>query len=455
MVRAISLEPTSQRELESLISLIEMSKGKALAICICNQPILKEAVLESLEGRLNSSDIGLVRLEIERDEKSLVGKISKHAQSDEFRQLLTEFGHVAISVEGVENAVPIGERNEKRAPEAIRLLNQQRDFFLSFQYPVVLWFPEWLASRLPREATDFWRIRTGVFVFKPFEEMRVQYAEQLATMPTFARSVNDIRRRIRILQRLIEGLSDDDEAEARSKALLLVDLGNQFLGASEFQGAEEAFQQVKEITSKLNDKKLMAAAIGSSGIIRALRGDYSEVEQLFKQALEIARGLEDKSDVVITLRQLGGLARVMGRYEEAREFYEESLEIARELGDKSGVAKTLHQLGKLAQDMGDYEEAKRFYEESLEIARELGDRLSTAFTFVQLSLWHAQVKDFKEAVKYSMIAREIFQYLGLHDHGVNPAIQNLLETIKELMDEKELEQAVEEAKREAEEILRQ
>jgi len=122
-----------------------------------------------------------------------------------------------------------------------------------------------------------------------------------------------------------------------------------------------------------NPDQLLAAAIDAQQ-----RGDYPTARALVDEALAIARRLDDRPVLAEALGSLGPIAREQGDLAVSRRALEEALALWRELGDRRQVAHTLIPLGEVAHAAGDYAAAQRSYEASVALRGELGHGLARA-----------------------------------------------------------------------------
>lgn len=75
---------------------------------------------------------------------------------EKFQKWATNYERLAFSISGLE---------EKLESNDVGRLNVLRDYFLSFEYFVIIWIPDTYLKDIPAKAPDFWRIRSKVFQF--------------------------------------------------------------------------------------------------------------------------------------------------------------------------------------------------------------------------------------------------------------------------------------------------
>ncbi|WP_428401058.1 tetratricopeptide repeat protein [Methanocrinis sp.] len=178
-----------------------------------------------------------------------------------------------------------------------------------------------------RRAPDFWRYRGNYHELKGRDGgLAFEAIEALSTSLRY-QSKEDLLRRRRINEHLLEKVKDEWEA-----AKILDELGQ----------------------------------------ISYLLGDYDRASNYLKQELKISEEIDYKKGVAKSLHNLGALAQDAGDLIEARRLYGESLKILQEMGYKAGVAITLAQFALLEEKEGNLSQALDLIREAEKLFLELG-----------------------------------------------------------------------------------
>jgi len=312
--------------LQELMTFCRVAK-QGYAICICNVPKSREDLILQLLERLEPDGIGLYPVKLQAKDLSLGKKLRILLGSGKFKQFKNSHKKVVLSITGLDDTIREEEKEFKKRPVALQGLNQQRDYFRTLPFPLLLWIPEWLAGRLPEFAPDFWVAKSVVLECLSAPEVVSQSMSQMSGAEIEFENVDEAKRKIRIYKRLVE-ISKDKP----TKSTFLLNLG----------------------------------------ILHQKLGNYLKAKELYLQSLAIDEELGDKSGIAKTLHQLGMIHHVQGNYPEAVKTYEQSLKIAEELGDRSGIARSIGQLGRINEEQKDYKEAMRKYLITLSILKELG-----------------------------------------------------------------------------------
>jgi tetratricopeptide (TPR) repeat protein len=453
----IPLNFASEESEKELYNLLKMAEKGSPVICICNEPILRESILDDLYSQLQNERIIIYRVKLEDNQKSVVRVIKDAIADKKFMQLLQGAKKVVLSISGLENTILSSEWEEMREnnqrPSSLQIINQQRGYFLSLPYPVLFWVSEGLTGDLQKFAPDFWVIRSAIVEFKPIREEMMQSIHQLAVTGFLSYdNLEDINRKIRIYRKLLKGIEDKwkritflldlsvlhrakgnySEALASSKESLAIakeledkegiaesclELANVHYLKGKYKDAERLCRKSYKIFEDLKYKGGIACALHLIGMVNQERGEYDNALENYNESLKISEELEDKANIAYTLHEIGSIYFVKGEYEKALENYKKSLEIKEALSDRSGIASTLHQIGMIQHAKGEYDEALEKYKKSLKIEEEIGDRSGIASTLHQIGNIHQAKGEYEKALeKYYRslkISEEIEDKLGI------------------------------------------
>ncbi|NQE04384.1 hypothetical protein C5S32_00800 [ANME-1 cluster archaeon GoMg1] len=67
----------SEESEKELYNLLKMAKKGSPVICVCNEPILRECILDDLYSQLQSEGIKIYRIELDSSQKSVREILSK------------------------------------------------------------------------------------------------------------------------------------------------------------------------------------------------------------------------------------------------------------------------------------------------------------------------------------------------------------------------------------------
>ena len=269
------LDTVARKEIDELVTLLEMARVSTLVICVCNPPVLRKKILDILKEKLSDFNVGIYDVSITEEDEQVVKLLLGIEQSKEFRWYEKKYRSAVLSVMGTENIFKA--KNELKISRFYQNLNLYRDYFIRSKHPTLLWVNEAIASDMTIKAPDFWRARTKVAIFRLREEMVVEGIMQISELPRFYRDLADIKRREKIHERLLQSLDPTRSSDKIPYAVLSFDLG----------------------------------------MLKANQGLYDKAEELYQQSLDISRELENKYGIAITMGALGVFLRKIGRFEDA------------------------------------------------------------------------------------------------------------------------------------------
>lgn len=135
--------------------------------------------------------------------------------------------------------------------------------------------------------------------------------------------------------------------------------------AGELDLAATKFREALELYRLIDDRRSIAVAWGSLGVVHWSRGDWEAVRDCYTRALEARRGIEDRMLEGKSLNGLGSVHFQMGDFDTAVAFYRRAAALRREIGDAGGLVQTLNYLGATLDRMGRLGEAAETLEEAL------------------------------------------------------------------------------------------
>jgi tetratricopeptide (TPR) repeat protein len=393
-------------QIEELVTLLEMASVGTLVICVCNPPSLRERVMDFLSRRLAGFGITIYRVDLNEGDVHVVRRLIEVEKSRKLKSILKKYGRVVLAVMSVENAL---KSDESRFYQN---LNLYRDFFVRSRHPVLFWVNEAVVSEIVVKAPDFWRARTKVVHFRLREEMIVQSIVQLAGMPVYYKDLEDIKRREKIHERLLNSLDPNSQKDKRFYSEIAFGLASLKLAQGNYDGAMELYNKSLKIHEELGDKSGISRTLHQLANIHYLQGNYDRAMELYNKSLKIHEELGDKSGISRTLHQLAMIEQDKGNYDGAMELYNKSLKIHEELGDKSGISAALHQLAMIEQHKGNYDGAMELYNKSLKIHEELGDKSGISRTLHQLANIHYLQGNYDRAMELYNKSLKIHEELG-------------------------------------------
>ncbi|MFN8678526.1 MAG: tetratricopeptide repeat protein [Thermomicrobiales bacterium] len=174
-----------------------------------------------------------------------------------------------------------------------------------------------------------------------------------------------------LLQRALalSGRMDDGE-----RANAIFDLGNLAFELNDFEAAEQAFVECRDVWERINDQDGIASALNGLGLLDRERGAYPSATTRLHLARESWELLQDESCVAVALSNLGTVEMAAGNVQQAEVFFSRALDLRRRLDDVDGSAYTLVRLGEAASLENRLDRAKELLAKGQEIFLSIGNR---------------------------------------------------------------------------------
>ena len=366
-----------------------------------------------------------------------------------------------ISSINSKNTVFLVHNLEKGFPEALKFLNFKREELVDNKVKVIFWVKEEELARITLEAPDFFAFRNRVVEFmEPLlaEERRPDLVD--FAMETDYKSLDEIKRSIKLKEKLLDELSGEDEisgyllsslgiiyhqigdynksieycenalkvaqniGDKESEGVQLGNLGNAYGSLGDVKKSTEYYEKALQIARKIDDRINEGAWLGNLGIIYRDFGKLEQSIEYFEKALIIAKETKRGNYEVNSLVNLGIAYYTMGKMEKAMEQYEKALAISNEMGYKRGVSSSLGSLGIAYYTMGDMEKAIEYYEKALKIVQEMGDKGNEWVWFGNIGQVYQVTGEIEKGIGYYKKALAISNEIG-DRHGEISCLNNI------------------------------
>ncbi len=444
------LEASNKKAMRRLLVTVRANlQTLGLLVAICDDRNLQASVIDEYEAELKSQGITPFQARLDFKRPSLRATLEALVAQE---PVLQAGEPAVVTVLNAEALLGVRLSEEKSEQERFFFsLQWTREALLRFEFPVVLWVPDAVATRIGQRAPDFWSWRGGVFEFvaRPRAVAEVgQPMPMVREVDTTDRagqlSIADLQRQVKGLEEtspesplLITSYNSLGEAYEREyaygealglyeKALALAQVKNNLEGqarslrnlgdslrySGRSQQAINYYEQSSEIYREIGNRQGEASSLGNLGLAYYSLGQYQRAIDFQQQQLEMAREIGDRQSEANSLGDLGTVYHSLGQYQRAIEFHQQSLEISREIGDRQGEAASLGSLGNAYRLLGQYQRAIEFCQQCLEIVREIGDRQSEAAALGNSGLAHNSLGQYRRAIKLHQQSIEIKRQIG-------------------------------------------
>ncbi|MBD3191212.1 MAG: DUF2225 domain-containing protein [Candidatus Heimdallarchaeota archaeon] len=191
-----------------------------------------------------------------------------------------------------------------------------------------------------------------------------------------------------------------------------------------YQQALDFFLKVLEMKGENKLTKEHIDLFNSLGFIYHCLGNYQLAFDYYLQELELINKMGEKIDRAIALHNIAGVYEQWGKYQEALEYYEQALVIAKKINDRLTVESILNNLGGIFEVWGKYEQAVNYYQDALAITQELEDELEQATVLSNIGIVYESWGKYQQAEDYFKRALQINENYGNKD-GQATALNNL------------------------------
>lgn len=323
--------------------------------------------VEAVCGPACHGEADTLRLLLSLREQSLIGSAREGSQRFTLLESLRQYGAEQLEKTGASHA----------------MRSRHREFFLelSERAEPELTGPnqaDWL-DRLEREHSN---MRAALQWCEVAKDCATQGLRMASLMTPFW----DLRGYYREGRDTLTGLlALTDSAEPTpERAGALCSAGTLAWWQSDFELAQEFFEQSLAAYQAVQDQQGMATALRGLGDVAFTRGDYDTARSLQMQNLQICRELQDQQGMGIALNSLGNIAALQQNNAAARLYFQQSLDILQKQGNLQYSAMALSNLGNIAYDQEDYPAARDYFEDGLKIQRALRDKLRIAVSIFNL-----------------------------------------------------------------------
>ncbi|MEM9769448.1 MAG: tetratricopeptide repeat protein [Cyanobacteria bacterium P01_D01_bin.71] len=428
------LDAANQYELRKLVLSIEAQPQQlGLLLAVCDDRNLQARLIDDYEAEL--TDAGLVTRQVRLSHKRPSLKAALTALVE--RESALQTGDPAVvTVLNAGELLGVRLTEEKSEQEKFFFsLQWTREALLQFNFPIVLWLPDDVATRLAQRAPDFWSWRSGVFEFtvaRPDFLAAAPSDDQQPLMISTADepTTNDSQIPIADLEQQI-AILEANSPESPLLATLYNELGNVYGRTYRYRQALEFFKRALAIAKKNNSLFGQAVSLKNIGDALSDFGRSRQAIDFYKQALILHQRLKDSNSEGDLLTSLGLAHEALGQYQQARDFYQESLRVSKHIGSRKLEAAALSNLANISFWTGKYRNAIDLHQSSLNIERNIGSFLGEATSLGNLGTVYQALEQYEQALEYFEKNLEISQEIG-DVRGVARSLINIGNTYVQL-----------------------
>ena len=163
---------------------------------------------------------------------------------------------------------------------------------------------------------------------------------------------------------------------------------------------------------EVNDLSSKSYFFNFLGMIKQIKGNYTNALQYYENALQIDESLNDIAGKSTDLNNIGAIYLTLGKYDEALENYRQSLEIVERLGDQASKISCLNNIGRVHEVRHEFNLALENYLEAVKITEKVGDLNRKAALLNNIGMIYKANDENDRAIKYYDEAIQISDLLG-------------------------------------------
>jgi len=358
---------------------------------VVNSPIYRDRIIQALSGRFTSKAI-----DVNNGEGIISILKSKNFDSAE---------------------VLIWVLPEEPTEDILNTLNNFRELFYEGRIPNVVFYNQAFSENVIKKAPDFWRYRGNYYEFKEMERGLAFEALEVLTNPLSYEDKEELLRRKRINEYLIEKVRDKQE-----KSNILSELGLIHYYLGEFNEALEYHQNALKLNEDLKNKIGIANSLEKIGLVYRIKGEYDKALEYHQSALKLNEELKIKRGIASSLEKIGLVYKNKGELDKALEYHQSALKLNEELKFKIGIANSLGNIGVIYAIKGKSDKALEFFEKALKSFEELGIKEGIGVQLESIGIIYEFKGQLAKALEYLKNALGFFQKIG-----------NRIETARTLM----------------------
>ncbi len=416
-----------KRQMRNLVNAIKFADSFSLLFVRCNQRPRQKEIIEELVKQLDDYKIKIIFLEHQIEHLL-----------DELQTRLGDEKYDAVFVYGLESSFP--KANEAAESKFVVTLNHSRNSFKKvLNCPLVLFLPEYALSAIYHGATDFYSIRSGVYLFSAkaveTEQLISKYSSQEFT-ELEGLLFEERQNRIKTIENLLNEYQSlpNSQCDFEKENKLKLKLAALYSISNNYAVAATIYQQIIEATRKSKSYILLGEGLNCLASVYAEQNKYKEAINLYKEAIEVAEKTIGRNHInyAICLDNLASVYTSQRKYNKSTKLILEALDIfEKTIGTNNPeYATILNNLATLYKLQGRYKEALNLFEESLNIVKEtLGkNHINYASCLNNLAVLYMEQEKYQLALNIYKEAYRIWVKILGRNHYQAKKIYGYIET---------------------------
>ena len=245
----------------------------------------------------------------------------------------------------------------------------------------------WYGSSVHEKTTEGNNIRAALSWAvdnHPIKAMKLATTSQTFWTWMLQGQLAEIREWCELILSRVENIKPEDAQSTENfmemKALLWIRQSQVLMNQGDHTGSQSAAEKGVKIAREIDEKRLLAEALGAVGIGALYSGNPEYALQVAKEGVEISESLNYKWGNIWTYTTMIHVAKLTGDDTKAQEYRDKQNAILREEGIPVDAADEKFDLGLEALARGETEDAVSYFEDSISILEERGDEYRMTMT---------------------------------------------------------------------------
>ncbi|MDX1908910.1 MAG: histidine kinase dimerization/phosphoacceptor domain -containing protein [Bacteroidia bacterium] len=201
-------------------------------------------------------------------------------------------------------------------------------------------------------------------------------------------------------------------AQKKEVASAVISLGMVYRTQGDFVKAQEWVLEGLNLSEAAGDKKGQANALYALSVIYLDEGDLETALKYAQQGLLLREEINDQPGLTGDLANMGIILADVGQYEQALTYTLRAADLSTSLNDLNMLAATCDNLGFLYERMDKPEQVLPQYLRALEIRQQTGERQGMSYTLSLIGSWYAKRKNYPLAISYFKQALSVAQEMN-------------------------------------------
>jgi len=176
-------------------------------------------------------------------------------------------------------------------------------------------------------------------------------------------------------------------------------MGFVYLGIGNYSSAKDYAEQSLTIAEALKDKKLIASARLTIGMVSLWQGDHEDALGQLQKCLAIFKELNERILMADALVYMGQAHSATGNYVQAFNNYSQAMDVVKGMNEKQRLENLLTSIGTLYAEQGDYEKMFDYLDQGLQIAKEINDQVGMATILLNKGIAYREQGEYEKALK--------------------------------------------------------